>query len=97
MDYSSLNSGLLSTVFTTAVFIAYKIVKRYTLKSSCNNNQLHIIVQDLNEKVDATHEFIRMVTTELVNGVNHYAKQQTGGVVVIDGHSTEDKKEEMKE
>jgi hypothetical protein len=90
MDTSVLN-GLLTTVFTSACFIAYKIIKRYTLKSSCVNNELHITVKDLNEKVDATHEFIKMITLELVNGVNQYKKQQEG--TITPAVETEDMKE----
>jgi len=90
MDTSVLN-GLLTTLFTSACFVAYKVIKRYTLKSSCINNELHITVKDLNEKVDATHEFIKMITLELVNGVNQYKKQQEG--FISPSVETEDMKE----
>jgi hypothetical protein len=63
------NSGLISTGFTVLCYVVWKIVKRYSLKSTCNHNQLHITVQDLNEKISETHEFIKLVSTELVNAV----------------------------
>jgi hypothetical protein len=91
MDSSILN-GLLTTVFTSACFFAYKMIKRYTLKSSCVNNELHISVKDLNEKVDATHEFIKMVTLELIDGVNQYKKQQEG-TITTSPVETEDMKD----
>lgn len=77
MDTTSLNTGLLSTIFTAVLFFIYKVIKRYTMKSTCSGNQLHITIQDLNEKVDATHEFIKGITTELVNAVNGYKQDAT--------------------
>lgn len=63
------NSGLISTGLTILCYIAWKIVKRYSLKSTCNHNQLHITIQDITQKLDETHEFIKIVSTELVNAV----------------------------
>ena len=60
-DFQSNNflySGLISTAFTALTFFLYKIVKKYTLNSDCKNNQLHITLSSMDDKINQTHTYI---------------------------------------
>jgi hypothetical protein len=55
---NELYTGLISTGFTILSFILYKVVKKYTLNSDCKNNQLHITLSSLDDKINQTHTYI---------------------------------------
>jgi hypothetical protein len=55
---SELFTGLISTGFTILSFLLYKVVKKYTLNSDCRNNQLHITLSSLDDKINQTHTYI---------------------------------------
>lgn len=55
---TELYTGLISTAFTIGSFLLYKIVKKYTLNSNCKNNQLHITLSSLDDKINETHTYI---------------------------------------
>jgi hypothetical protein len=55
---SELFTGLISTGFTILSFLLYKVVKKYTLNSDCKNNQLHITLSSIDDKINQTHTYI---------------------------------------
>jgi hypothetical protein len=55
---TELYTGLISTGFTILSFLVYKLVKKYTVKSSCINNELHISLTNLDDKISQTHSYI---------------------------------------
>ena len=56
---NELLTGLVSTGFTIVSYIVYKLVKRYTVNSNCKNNELHITLTSLDDKVNETHTYIK--------------------------------------
>ena len=54
---SSVNDALITSGITSAVFVAYKIIQHYRLRSSCNEaNQLVVEVVDIERPPETKHE-----------------------------------------
>ena len=87
-------SGLITTVFTLSSYALWKLVKRYVLKSSCVNGELHITVKELNDKVTATNDIVNEFFSEMIRAYNR--ESQNVPLRFTQSNATSDEKDEKK-
>jgi hypothetical protein len=72
---SDIYTGLISTGFTVLSYVAWKLVKRYVLKSQCVNGELHITVKQLHDKVTETNDFVNEFLSEMIRASQREAQK----------------------
>jgi hypothetical protein len=56
-----ITSSIVTSSFSIGIYIIYKLLKRYKMRSQCSQNTLHITIKDLHDKIDQQNEIIKQI------------------------------------